>query len=75
MTGDLANILTKSLERLAMLEGLSSTEIAARCILTGKIPTVPAFSAGVVSIYAKLETEQTRGGEAWQTEDALSGRR
>jgi hypothetical protein len=71
----LASILTRALEKLSVLDGLTVNECAARCVLVGTVPTFPAFSREVIAAYAKLEAEQIRGGEAWQTEDALSGRR
>jgi hypothetical protein len=58
---ELNRILSKALERLAVLEGLTVQEVA--------------FSREVIVAYAKLEAEQTRGGEAWQIEEAISGRR
>jgi hypothetical protein len=75
MTGPVVLILLNALERLAMLEGLSSQEIAARCILSGRVPTQPAFNAEVVAAYAKLEADQVRGTPAWAVVDALEGRR
>jgi hypothetical protein len=57
----LNQILTRALEKLSVLDGLTVNECAARCVLTGKIPTFPAFSREVVAAYALLEQEQTRG--------------
>jgi hypothetical protein len=71
----LNQILTRALEKLSVLDGLTVLEVAARCVLTGAVPTFPAFSREVCAAYAKLEAEQTRGGDAWRTENALSGRR
>jgi hypothetical protein len=71
----LNQILTRALEKLSILDGLTVNECAARCVLTGTVPTFPAFSREVIVAYAKLEAEQIRGGEAWQTENALAGRR
>jgi hypothetical protein len=71
----LNQILTQALEKLSVLDGLTIQEVAARCVLVGTVPTFPAFSAEVVAAYAKLEAEQIRGGDTWQTEDALAGRR
>jgi hypothetical protein len=68
------SILLDSLYRLAQLDGLTTREIAVRCILAGTIPTIGAYSKDVVTTYAKLEADQVRG-ETWQLEDALSGRR
>jgi hypothetical protein len=75
MTGTLEVIMLKTLDRLAMLEGLNTDQIAARCVLTGRVPTVPAFSRDVVAAYAKLEQDQVLGTPAWALEDALNGRR
>jgi hypothetical protein len=64
MTGahlEVNKILAKSLEKLAMLEGLTVLEVAARCIITGQTPTLGAFSREVVTAYQRLENEQTRG--------------
>jgi hypothetical protein len=64
MTGahlELNRILAKSLEKLAVLEGLTVLEVAARCIITGQTPTLGAFSHEVVTAYARLENELTRG--------------
>jgi hypothetical protein len=58
---ELHRILFRSLERLAVIDGLTVLEIAARCGLMGRTPTFPAFSSDVVSAFAKLEREQTRG--------------
>jgi hypothetical protein len=55
------DILTNALNRLAQLDGLTTREIAARCVLTGSIPTFPAFSREVVTMFGKLEREQVRG--------------
>jgi hypothetical protein len=71
----LNQILSHALEKLSVLDGLTVNECAARCVLTGTVPTFPAFSREVIAAYAKLEAEQTRGGDTWQTEDALAGRR
>jgi hypothetical protein len=70
-----AQILTNALERLSVLDGLTVNQVAARCVLTGTVPTFPAFSREVIAAYAKLEAEQTRGGADWQIREALSGRR
>ena len=61
MTGTLEVILLKTLDRLAVLEGLNTEEIAAHCIVVGRVPTVPAFSREVVDAYVKLERDQVRG--------------
>jgi hypothetical protein len=75
-TLELNRVLAKSLEKLAVLEGLAVLEIAARCVLTGQVPTLPAFSREVVTAYSRLEAEQIRGDDtAWQIEEAISGRR
>jgi hypothetical protein len=58
---ELNRILAKSLEKLAVLEGLTVLEVAARCIITSSTPTFPAFSREVVAAYARLEAELTRG--------------
>jgi hypothetical protein len=66
MTGahlEVNKILAKSLEKLAILEGLTVLEVAARCIIMGQTPTVGAFSREVVTAYHRLENEQTRGGK------------
>jgi hypothetical protein len=55
------SILLDSLYRLAQLDGLTTREIAVRCILTGTIPTTPAYSQNVVTTYQKLEQDLTRG--------------
>jgi hypothetical protein len=57
----LETILLNALTRLATLEGLNVKEIAARCILAGQTPTVPAFSREVVETYQTLEQDMTRG--------------
>ena len=57
----LETILLNALTRLATLEGLTVKEIAARCILAGQTPTVPAFSREVVEAYQMLEQDMTRG--------------
>jgi hypothetical protein len=54
-------IVLAAVNRLAQLDGLNTHEIALRCHITGTIPTAPAFSREVVSAYAMLEAEQTRG--------------
>jgi hypothetical protein len=64
----LNDILTNALNRLAQLDGLSTREIAARCILTGTIPTAPAFSGDVVNAFQRLELEQTRGNTTTREE-------
>jgi hypothetical protein len=50
-----SSILLDALYRLAQLDGLTAREIAVRCILTGTIPTTPAYSPEVISTYQKLE--------------------
>jgi hypothetical protein len=75
MTSALALALLSTLDRLAVLEGLSTQQIAARCILSGRVPAQPAFSVEVVTAYAKLEADQVRGTPAWAVQDALEGRR
>jgi hypothetical protein len=57
----LVSILTRALEKLSVLGGLTVNECAARCVLVGTVPTFPAFSREVVAAYALLEQEQTRG--------------
>ncbi len=54
------SILLDALYRLAQLDGLTTREIAVRCILTGTIPTTPAFSREVVTVYQKLKQDLTR---------------
>ena len=60
----LSPVVTKTLlnvlEKLAVSQGLTTREIAVRCILAGKVPSTPAFSREVVSIFAELEHELTR---------------
>jgi hypothetical protein len=56
-----ARILARSLEKLAGHEGLTVLEVAARCVITNHVPVFPAFSREVVSAYARLESELTRG--------------
>jgi hypothetical protein len=75
LTEETVSILLDGLYRLAQLDGLTTREIAVRCILTGTIPTMPAYSRDVVSTYARLERDLTRGGENWQIQEAISGRR
>lgn len=75
MTGALAVALVATLDRLAVLEGLNTQQIAARCVLLGRVPATPAFSPEVVTAYAKLEAEQVRGTPAWAVTEALEGRR
>jgi hypothetical protein len=50
-----SSILLDALYRLAQLDGLTTREIAVRCILTGTVPTTPAFSPEVINAYQKLE--------------------
>jgi hypothetical protein len=57
----LNQILTRALEKLSVLDGLTVLEIAARCVLTGHIPTLGAYSQDVVAAYQRLEHAQTRG--------------
>jgi hypothetical protein len=71
----LNQIVLQAIEQLAAHQGLTADQAAVRCVLTGRIPTFPNYSRCVVAAYTKLETEQTRWGADWQTEDALSGRR
>ena len=61
LTEETVSILLDGLHRLAALDGLTTREIAVRCILTGTVPTTPAFSREVVMAYAKLEQDLTRG--------------
>jgi hypothetical protein len=61
LTLEAVSILLDALYRLAQLDGLTTREIAVRCILTGTIPTTPAFSRDVVQVFQKLEQAQTRG--------------
>jgi hypothetical protein len=69
------SILLDSLYRLATLDGLTTREIAVRCLLTAHIPTRGAYSQDVVAAYQRLESELTRGGADWQIQEAISGRR
>ena len=57
----MTKILLNALESLAAHQGLTVSQIAVRCVLTGKVPTTPAFSREVVQAYAELEQELTRG--------------
>ena len=50
-----SSILLDALYRLAQLDGLTTREIAVRCVLTGTIPTQPAYTPEVISAYQKLE--------------------
>jgi hypothetical protein len=50
-----SSILLDALYRLAQLDGLTTREIAVRCVLTGTVPTTPAFSPEVINAYQKLE--------------------
>lgn len=75
MTGSLTLTLLNALDRLAVLEGLNTQQIAARCVLTGRVPVTPAFRPEVVNAYACLEAELVRGTPAWAVVDALEGRR
>jgi hypothetical protein len=61
LTPEVASVLLDSLYRLAQLDVLTTREIAVRCILTGTIPTAPAYSRDVVNAYQKLEQDLTRG--------------
>jgi hypothetical protein len=61
LTEESVSILLDALYRLAQLDGLTTREIAVRCILTSTIPTTPAFSRDVMHAYQKLEHELTRG--------------
>jgi hypothetical protein len=61
LTLEAVSTLLDSLYRLAQLDGLTTREIAVRCILTGTIPTTPAFSRDVVQVFQRLENELTRG--------------
>jgi hypothetical protein len=56
-----SSILLDALHRLAALDGLTTREIAVRCVLTGTIPTYPAFSRDVMQVFARLENELVRG--------------
>ena len=58
-------ILIQALEKLAVHQGLTTREIAVRCVLTGRVPTQPAYSREVVQAYTKLEQEFTRGTGSW----------
>ena len=64
-TDAMTAILLNALESLAAHQGLTTREIAARCVLSGKVPTFPAYSKEVVNAYASLETELTRGAGVW----------
>jgi hypothetical protein len=61
LSPEAVSIVLDALYRLAQLDGLTTREIAVRCILTGTIPTTPAFSREVVTVYQKLEQDLTRG--------------
>jgi hypothetical protein len=61
LTLEAVSILLDALYRLAQLDGLTTREIAVRCILTGTIPTIPAYSHDVLSAYQRLEQDLTRG--------------
>jgi hypothetical protein len=63
-----AQILARSLEKLAGHEGLTVLEVAARCVITNHVPVFPAFSREVVSAYSRLESELTRGTPATRLE-------
>ena len=52
-----SSIILDALYRLAQLDGLTTREIAVRCILTGTIPTTPAYSHEVITAYQKLEVQ------------------
>ena len=52
-----SSIILDALYRLAQLDGLTTREIAVRCILTGTIPTTPAYSPEVIHAYQKLEAQ------------------
>jgi hypothetical protein len=58
---ELHRVLVRCLEKLAVHEGLTGQEIAARCMLTGRVPTSPAYSKEVCAAFQRLELEQTRG--------------
>ena len=60
-TNAMTKILVNALESLAAHQGLTVSQIAVRCILTGRVPTFPAYSREVVNTYAELEQELTRG--------------
>jgi hypothetical protein len=75
MNGALSVILLGALDELAVLEGLSTQQIAARCVLMGRVPVAPMFHPTVVTAYQKLEADQVRGTPAWAVVDALEGRR
>jgi hypothetical protein len=52
-----SSILLDALYRLAQLDGLTTREIAVRCVLTGTVPTTPAYSPEVITAYQKLEVQ------------------
>ena len=51
----LNQILTRALEKLSILDGLTVNECAARCVLVEMVPTFPAYSKEVCAAYAKPE--------------------
>ena len=55
------SIVLDALYRLAALDGLTVREVAVRCIVAGHVPTFPAYSREVVTVYQKLEQNLTRG--------------
>jgi hypothetical protein len=64
----LVSILTRALEKLYVLDGLTVNECAARCVLTGHIPTLGAYSQDVVTAYQRLEQDLTRGNPSTREE-------
>ena len=58
---EISSIILDALYRLATLDGLTAREITVRCILTGTVPTTPAYSHDVIRAYQQLEQAITRG--------------
>jgi hypothetical protein len=61
MPEEVSSIVLDALYRLATVDGLTTREIAVRCILTGTVPTAPAYSRDVIHTYQTLEQAITRG--------------
>ena len=70
-TSAMNKILLSALDQLAVHQGLTVPQIAVRCVLTGKVPSTPAFSREVVNAYQKLEAELTRGIGSWSGREVV----
>ena len=64
-------IIPSALEQPVAHQGLTVSQVAVRCVLTGKVPSTPAFSREVIAAYAELEQELTRGIGAWSGKEVI----